>query len=143
VNQPAQLATVLQTLETVQTAFNNASGKRVSLADLIVLAGCTGVEQAVKNAGQTVIVPFQPGRADASQEQTDIDSFAVLEPRADGFRNYFNGKSNLSAEEWLIDRAQLLTLTAPEMTVLIAGLRVLNTNVQQANIKICTISGVL
>jgi catalase-peroxidase len=129
VNQPTQLATVLQTLETVQAEFNNASGKRVSLADLIVLAGCAGIEQAAKNAGHDVTVPFTPGRTDASQEQTDVDSFAVLEPRADGFRNYLKGKCNLSAEELLVDRAQLLTLTAPEMTVLIGGLRVLNTNV--------------
>jgi catalase-peroxidase len=128
VNQPAHLATVLQTLETVQAAFNNTSGKRVSLADLIVLGGCAGVEQAAKNAGHDVTVPFMPGRTDALQEQTDVDSFAVLEPRADGFRNYLKGKCNLSAEELLVDRAQLLTLTAPEMTVLVGGLRVLNTN---------------
>jgi catalase-peroxidase len=128
VNQPAHLATVLQTLETVQAEFNNTSGKRVSLADLIVLAGCAGVEQAARTAGHDVTVPFMPGRTDALPEQTDVDSFAVLEPRADGFRNYLKGKSSLSAEELLIDRAQLLTLTAPEMTVLIGGLRVLNIN---------------
>jgi catalase-peroxidase len=133
VNQPAQLATVLQTLEALQQEFNNAQsgGKRVSRADLIVLGGCAGVEQAAKNAGHTVTVPFQPGRADASQAQTDVEAFAPLEPKADGFRNYLKGDQPLSAEELLVDRSQLLTLSAPEMTVLVGGLRVLNTNVGQ------------
>jgi catalase-peroxidase len=130
VNQPAQLERVLKTLEGIQSAFNNAQtgGKRVSLADLIVLAGCAGVEQAAKNAGHHVTVPFTPGRMDASQEQTDVDSFDVLEPIADGFRNYLKGKYNLPAEVLLVDKAQLLTLTAPEMTVLIGGMRVLKAN---------------
>ncbi len=134
VNQPAQLAKVLKTLEGIQTAFNSSQsgGKKVSLADLIVLAGCAGVEQAAKNAGHKVTVPFTPGRMDASQEQTDAASFAVLEPIADGFRNYLKTKFSVSAEELLVDRAQLLTLTAPEMTVLIGGLRVLNTNFGQS-----------
>lgn len=128
VNNPAQLAKVLGTLEGIQTAFNNAQfdGKQVSLADLIVLAGCAAIEKAAENAGHTVKVPFTPGRADASQEQTDVESFAVLEPEADGFRNYVKTKYTVSAEEMLVDRAQLLTLTAPEMTVLVGGLRVLN-----------------
>jgi catalase-peroxidase len=131
VNQPAQLAKVLKTLEGIQGEFNKAQsgGKKVSLADLIVLAGCAGVEQAAKNAGHAVTVPFAPGRMDASQEQTDVDSFAVLEPLADGFRNFLKAKYPVSGEELLIDRAQLLTLTAPELTVLIGGMRVLNTNV--------------
>jgi len=130
VNQPAQLAKALKTLEAIQTAFNGAQsgGKKVSLADLIVLAGCAAVEQAAKNAGHTVTVPFTPGRMDASQEQTDAASFAVLEPIADGFRNYLKGKYTMPAEALLIDKAQLLTLTAPEMTVLIGGMRVLKTN---------------
>jgi len=130
VNQPAQLAKVLKTMEDIQSAFNKAqsSGKKVSLADLIVLAGCAGVEQAAKNAGQVVTVPFTPGRMDASQEQTDVDAFAVLEPVADGFRNYLKGKYSVSAEELLVDKAQLLTLTAPEMTALVGGMRVLKTN---------------
>jgi len=130
VNQPAQLATVLQRLQGIQADFNESTpgGKKVSLADLIVLAGCAGVEQAAKNAGISVKVPFSPGRMDASQEQTDVESFAVLEPIADGFRNYQKAKYAVPAEALLIDRAQLLTLTAPEMTVLIGGLRVLNTN---------------
>ena len=133
VNQPAMLAKVLKTLEGVQSAFNSAAsgGKKVSLADMIVLAGCAGIEQAAKNAGQSVSVPFTPGRMDASQEQTDVESFAVLEPVADGFRNYLKGKFSVSAEELLVDRAQLLTLTAPEMTVLVGGMRVLNTNFGQ------------
>jgi len=133
VNQPALLAKVLKTLEGIQSEFNRAqsSGKKVSLADLIILAGCAGVEQAAKNAGHEVTVPFTPGRMDASQEQTDVASFAVLEPIADGFRNYLKTKFSVSAEELLVDRAQLLTLTAPEMTVLIGGLRVLNTNFGQ------------
>ena len=129
VNQPAQLAKVLKTLEGIQTAFNSAQsgGKIVSLADLIVLAGCSGVEQAAKNAGQEVTVPFKPGRMDASQEQTDAASFAVLEPIADGFRNYLKGKYSVSAKVLLVDKSQLLTLTAPEMTVLMGGMRVLKT----------------
>ena len=130
VNQPAQLKMVLQTLEGIQKAFNSAQpgGKKVSLADLIVLGGCAGVEQAAKNAGHAVTVPFSPGRTDASQEQTDVASFAVLEPKADGFRNYLKTKYSVSAEELLVDRAQLLTLTAPEMTVLLGGMRVLKAN---------------
>jgi catalase-peroxidase len=133
-NQPAQLATVLGTLERIQHEFNRAQlgGKTVSLADLIVLAGCAGVEQAARNAGHAVTVPFTPGRADASQDQTDVASFAVLEPIVDGFRNYQTARYSVSAEELLVDRAQLLTLTAPEMTVLIGGLRVLDTNVGQS-----------
>ena len=127
VNTPSQLNKVLATLEKVRKAFNE-SGKKVSMADLIVLAGCAGVEKAAKNAGITVTVPFTPGRMDATQEQTDIESFAVLEPIADGFRNYKNNKYKISTAELLIDKAQLLTLTAPEMTVLIGGMRVLNTN---------------
>ena len=130
VNQPAQLTKVLQTLEGIQKEFNSAQsgGKKVSLADLIVLGGCAGVEQAAKNAGHDVTVPFTPGRTDASQEQTDVVSFAVLEPAADGFRNYLKAKYSVTAEELLVDRAQLLTLTAPEMTVLVGGMRVLNAN---------------
>jgi catalase-peroxidase len=134
VNNPAQLSKVLDTLENIQQAFNAAQtgGKQVSLADLIVLGGCAGIEQAAKNAGHAVTVPFTPGRADASQEQTDVASFAVLEPEADGFRNYAKAKYTLSAEEMLVDKAQLLTLTAPEMTVLVGGMRVLNTNFDQS-----------
>jgi catalase-peroxidase len=137
VNQPAQLAKVLKTLAGIQGQFNDAEaggqpgGKRVSLADLIVLGGCAGVEQAAKNAGYDVTVPFTPGRMDASQAQTDVESFAVLEPIADGFRNYVKGKQSVSAEELLVDRAQLLTLTAPEMTVLVGGLRVLGASAGQ------------
>ena len=133
VNQPAQLAKVLKTLGGIQSAFNSAQsgGKKVSLADLIVLAGCTGIEQAAKNAGHNATVPFTPGRMDASQEQTDVESFAVLEPIADAFRNYLKGKYSVSAEALLVDKAQLLTLTAPEMTVLVGGMRVLNTNFGQ------------
>lgn len=134
VNQPAQLAAVLQTLEAIQQTFNNSQsgGKKVSLADVIVLGGCAGVEQAAKNAGwYDVKVPFKPGRMDASQAQTDVASFAVLEPFADGFRNYLKGQYPVSAEELLLDRSQLLKLSAPEMTVLVGGLRVLNTNVGQ------------
>ena len=127
VNNPTQLATVLKTLESIQKEFN-IGGKQVSLADLIVLAGCAGVEKAAKNAGHDVKVPFTPGRADASQEQTDIESFAILEPAADGFRNYFKPKHTASAEELLVDKAQLLTLTAPELTILVGGMRVLTTN---------------
>jgi catalase-peroxidase len=130
VNQPAQLATVLKALEGVQAAFNGAQtgGKKVSLADLIVLGGGAAVEQAAKAAGHAVEVPFTPGRTDAAQEQTDVESFAVLEPTVDGFRNYQKHPSALSTEEHLVDRAQLLTLTAPEMTVLVGGLRVLGAN---------------
>ncbi|KVO57550.1 catalase/peroxidase HPI [Burkholderia ubonensis] len=133
-NQPAQLAKVLATLEGIRSAFNDAQtgGKQVSLADLIVLAGAAGVEQAAKNAGQTVTVPFAPGRTDASQEQTDVDAMAVLEPHADGFRNYLKGKYRVPAEALLVDKAQLLTLSAPEMTVLLGGLRVLGANVGQS-----------
>jgi len=132
-NQPEQLASVLATLEGIQGEVNSAQsgGKKISLADLIVLAGCAGVEQAAKNAGYSVTVPFTPGRTDASQEQTDVESFGVLEPIADGFRNYLKGRYSVPAEALLIDKAQLLTLTAPEMTVLIGGMRVLNANVGQ------------
>jgi len=126
-NNPAQLAKVLTKIEAIQKEFNNGH-KQVSLADLIVLGGCAGVEQAAKNAGYDVKVPFVPGRVDASQADTDVESFAVLEPNADGFRNYFKAKHNVSAEEMLVDKAQLLTLTAPEMTVLVGGMRVLDTN---------------
>ncbi|MGD9035740.1 MAG: hypothetical protein PVF10_04225, partial [Syntrophobacterales bacterium] len=134
VNQPAQLETVLQTLEGIQKEFNGAQsgGKRVSLADLIVLGGCAGVEQAAKNGGHDVTVPFTPGRMDALQEQTDVESFSVMEPEADGFRNYLKTKYTVSAEEMLVDKAQLLTLTAPEMTVLVGGMRVLNANFGQS-----------
>ncbi|MGE5155638.1 MAG: peroxidase family protein, partial [Bdellovibrio bacteriovorus] len=134
VNQPAQLAKVLQALEGVQTAFTAAQsgGKRVSLADLIVLGGCAAIEQAAKAAGQVVEVPFAPGRTDATQERTDVESFAALEPIADGFRNYQKAKYSATAEELLVDKAQLLTLTAPEMTVLVAGMRMLNANVGQS-----------
>jgi catalase-peroxidase len=140
VNQPAQLAKVLKTLEGIQSAFNSAANgaKRVSLADLIVLAGGIGIEQAAKNAGQIVSVPFTPGRMDASQEQTDVESFAVLEPVADGFRNYLKTKFSVPAEELLVDRAQLLTLTAPEMTVLVGGMRVLDTNFGQTQAGVFT-----
>lgn len=134
VNQPEQLARVLKALEDIQTEFNKAQtgDKKVSLADLIVLAGCAGVEQAAKNAGHTVKVPFTPGRMDALEEQTDVNSFNVLEPVADGFRNYQKNQSAVKPEELLVDKAQLLTLTAPEMTVLIGGLRVLNANFEQS-----------
>ncbi|MDS9878317.1 catalase/peroxidase HPI [Pseudomonas protegens] len=134
VNQPAQLAQVLRALEGVQSAFNSSQtgGKRVSLADLIVLGGCAAVELAAKNAGYSISVPFAPGRMDASQEQTDVESFAVLEPVADGFRNYLKPVSGVSAEALLVDRAQLLTLTAPQLTVLLGGLRVLGANVGQS-----------
>ncbi len=131
VNNPAQLAKVLSTLEGIKKEFS-VGDKNVSLADLIVLGGCAGIEQAAKNAGHTVTVPFTPGRADASQEQTDVESFEVLEPAADGFRNYLKNKHTVSAEEMLIDKSQLLTLTAPEMTVLVGGMRVLNTNFDQS-----------
>jgi catalase-peroxidase len=134
VNQPAQLAKVLKKLDGIRSEFNGkqSGGKKVSLADLIVLAGCAGVEQAANNAGHKVTVPFTPGRMDASQAQTDVESFAVLEPVADGFRNYAKGPVAVPAEELLVDKAQLLTLTAPEMTVLVGGLRVLNANVGQS-----------
>src|SRR6202022_4395871 len=134
VNQPAELAKVLQTLEAIQREFNASQpfGKKVSLADLIVLGGCAAIERAAKGAGHDVKVPFTPGRMDASQEDTDVDSFAPLEPTADGCRNYLRGTQRLSAEELLADRAQLLTLTAPEMTVLVGGLRVLGANAGQS-----------
>jgi len=133
VNQPKQLAKVLDKLEAIRKEFNSvqSGGKKVSLADLVVLAGCAGVEKAAKNAGVDVKVPFSPGRTDASQEQTDVEAFAVLEPVADGFRNYQKAKFSVSAEELLVDKAQLLTLTPPEMTVLVGGMRVLNTNFGQ------------
>jgi len=134
VNEPAQLQTVLHTLEGIQKAFNDnaPNGKKISLADLIVLGGCAAVEQAAKKAGHDVTVPFTPGRTDASPEQTDVASFAVLEPKADGFRNYQKTQYAVSAEELLVDRAQLLTLTAPEMTVLVGGMRVLNANFRKS-----------
>jgi catalase-peroxidase len=130
VNHPALLAKVLKTLEGIQSAFNSAQsgGKKVSMADLIVLAGCAGVEKAAKNAGHEVTVPFTPGRMDASQEQTDAHSFAPLEPLADGFRNYLGPRQFMRPEEALVDRAQLLKLTGPELTVLVGGLRVLGAN---------------
>jgi catalase-peroxidase len=140
INQPARLAKVLKVLEGIRSGFNSAAsgGKKVSLADLIVLAGCAGVGQAAKNAGHEVPVPFTPGRNDASQEQTDVTSFAVLEPKADGFRNYAGGRFAASTEELLVDKAQLLTLTAPEMTVLIGGMRVLDTNFGQTRYGVFT-----
>lgn len=140
VNNPVELATVLKTLENIQKEFNDTQtgGKMVSLADLIVLGGCAGIEQAAKNAGHDVTVPFTPGRADASEEQTDLESFAVLEPVADGFRNYLKTQCPVSAEDLLVDKAQLLTLTAPEMTVLVGGMRVLNTNFDQSQHGIFT-----
>jgi catalase-peroxidase len=139
-NNPTQLAKVISIFEDIQTKFNNAStnGKAVSIADLIVLGGCVGIEQAARNAGQNISVPFLPGRTDASQEQTDVESFAVLEPIADGFRNYLKGKYTSSAEEMLIDKAQLLSLTPPEMTVLVGGLRVLGANFDKSNLGIFT-----
>ena len=140
VNQPAELRKVLQALEEIQTEFNSSQsgGKRVSLADVVVLGGCAAVEQAAKNAGHDVQVPFAPGRTDASQEQTEVDSFAVLEPTADGFRNYLANGHRRSAEELLVDRAHMLTLTAPEMTVLVGGMRVLNANVGQSELGVFT-----
>jgi len=133
VNNPSQLATVLAKLESIQAAFNCANtSKQVSLADLIVLAGCAGIEKAAKNAGHTITVPFAPGRGDASQEQTDVESFAVLEPQADGFRNYVKTRYTVSQEEMLVDKAQLMSLTTTEMTVLVGGMRVLNTNFDQS-----------
>ena len=130
----------MATLEKIQQEFNASQfgSKKVSLADVIVLGGCAAVEQAAKKAGHDVRVPFTPGRTDASQEQTDVDSFAVLEPRADGFRNYMSGEHRLSGEELLVDRAQLLTLSAPEMTVLIGGLRVLGANFGQSDLGVFT-----
>ena len=140
VNQPDQLAGTLQVLEGIQQEFNDAAanGKAVSLADVIVLAGCAGIEQAAKNAGHAVEVPFTPGRADAAQEQTDIESFAVLEPTADGFRNYLKAKHTVTSEQLLVDQAQLLTLTAPEMTALVGGMRVLNANAGQTRHGVLT-----
>ena len=140
VNQPAQLSAVLSALTSIQSEFNNAhsGGKQVSLADLIVLGGCVGVEQAAKKAGYDVTVPFTPGRTDASQAQTDVDSFNVLEPTADSFRNYMKGKHSVSAEELMVDRAQLMTLSAPEMTALIGGMRVLGTNYGQTQYGVFT-----
>ncbi|MBW3529854.1 catalase/peroxidase HPI [Shewanella oncorhynchi] len=137
VNQPEQLAKVLKVLESIQSEFNQG-GKTISLADLIVLAGCVGIDQAARNAGVEVTIPFTPGRMDATQAQTDVESFAVLEPVADGFRNYHPTPFSVSAEELLVDRAQLLTLTAPEMTVLIGGLRVLDTNSDQSKTGVLT-----
>jgi catalase-peroxidase len=139
-NQPAQLATVLGVLEDIQTAFNGAQsgGKKVSLADLIVLGGCAAVEAAAKEAGHAVVVPFTPGRTDASEEQTDAHAFAVLEPKADGFRNYLGGVHRKPAEELLVDKAHLLTLSAPEMTVLLGGLRVLGATVGQSDLGVFT-----
>ncbi len=140
VNNPTQLSNTLEILEGIQNTFNTGQtdGKMVSMADLIVLGGSVGIEQAAKQAGHTIAVPFTPGRADASQEQTDVESFSYLEPAADGFRNYTSGKTNVTAEEMLIDKAQLLTLTAPEMTVLIGGMRVLNTNYDQSKHGVLT-----
>tara|TARA_B100000029_G_scaffold486807_1_gene541531 strand:- start:2119 stop:3000 length:882 start_codon:yes stop_codon:yes gene_type:complete len=139
-NNPSELASVLQALEKIQKQFNDkqSNGKAVSLADVIVLGGCAAVEKAVKNAGHDVQVPFSPGRTDASPEQTDVESFAVLEPTADGFRNYFGPGNNRSAEELLVDRSHMLTLTAPEMTVLVGGMRVLNANVGQSEFGVFT-----
>ena len=139
-NQPAELGNILQALEQIQNDFNasQSDGKMVALADLIVLGGCAAVEEAAKKAGHEVQVPFSPGRADASQEQTDVDSFSVLEPTADGFRNYFRDGHTRTAEELLVDRAQMLTLTAPEMTVLIGGMRVLNANTGQSELGVFT-----
>jgi catalase-peroxidase len=130
VNDPAELGKALQTLEEIQQDFNSSksNGTKVSIADLIVLGGCAAVEQAAKNAGHDVTVPFAPGRTDAFQEQTDVDSFAALEPSADGFRNYLGAGAELPAEQLLLDRANLLTLTAPQMTVLVGGMRALNAN---------------
>lgn len=140
VNNPKQLTKVLEKLEAIQKDFNKAQtgGKEVSIADIIVLAGCAGIEKAAKNAGHDIEVPFTPGRADASQAQTDIESFDALEPAADGFRNYFNATHRATAEEMLVDRAQLLTLTGPEMTVLVGGMRVLNTNFDNSKHGVCT-----
>jgi catalase-peroxidase len=136
-NDPAVLANVLRTLEEIQQGFNSG-GKKVSLADLIVLGGCAAVEKAAKDAGHAVEVPFAPGRTDATQEQTDVDAFAVLEPIADGFRNYLKTQYSVTAEELLVDKAQLLTLTAPEMTVLVGGMRALNANTGQSQHGVLT-----
>jgi len=135
VNNPEQLANVLETLSGIRDEFNAAqnNGKAISIAGLIILGGCAGIEQAAKNAGYDVTVPFSPGRGDALQEQTDVESFAALEPIADGFRNYLKANHTSSAEELLVDKAQLMTLTAPEMTVLLGGMRVLDTNFDQSN----------
>ena len=140
VNNPTELAKVLSPLEEIQKEFNSsqAGGKQVSLADLIVLGGCTAIERAAKSAGYDIEVPFTPGRTDASQEQTDVKSFAVLEPTADGFRNYLGKGHRLPAEYLLLDRANLLTLSAPEMTVLVGGLRVLGANCQQSPLGVLT-----
>ncbi|HAC15173.1 MAG TPA: catalase-peroxidase, partial [Bacteroidetes bacterium] len=139
-NSPTQLSKVLSILEGIQNEFNQAQtdGKAISIADIIVLAGCAGVEKAARNAGYDVLVPFTPGRTDATQEQTDVDSFAVLEPLADGFRNYMKKKYRISSEEMLVDKAQLLTLTAPEMTVLVGGMRALNANVDKSKMGVFT-----
>jgi catalase-peroxidase len=139
-NEPAELAKVLKGLEAIQRAFSDshAGSKKISLADLIVLAGCAAVEAAAKKAGHDIKVPFAPGRTDASQEQTDVESFAPLEPTADGFRNYLRTGVKTPAEELLLDRAQLMTLTAPEMTVLVGGMRALNANVGQSRHGVLT-----
>jgi catalase-peroxidase len=140
VNEPAALATALQTLEQIQQDFNGSqsAGTKVSLADLVVLGGCAAVEQAAKSAGHDITVPFTPGRTDASQEQTDVESFAVLEPKADGFRNYLGPEQVLSPETLLLERAYMLRLTAPEMTVLIGGMRALDTNAGQSKLGVFT-----
>jgi catalase-peroxidase len=140
VNNPAELAKVLQTLEQIQTQFNSSQtgGKRISLADLIVLGGCAAVEQAAKNGGHDIMVPFTPGRTDASQEQTDVESFSVLEPTADGFRNYLHAGEELSPETLLVERAFMLNLTAPEMTVLVGGMRALKANFGQSQDGVLT-----
>jgi catalase-peroxidase len=142
INNPDELGIVLRTLEGIQQAFNSSQsgGKRISLADLIVLGGSAGVEQAAKSAGQDVVVPFIPGRADASQEQTDVESFAALEPTVDGFRNYLGKGHGLAAEYLLLEKANLLTLSAPEMTVLVGGLRVLGANFHQSPLGVFTSS---
>jgi catalase-peroxidase len=140
VNKPEQLRSVIARLELIKNTFNSSQtdGKEVSLADLIVLGGCVGIEKAAQNAGQKISVPFTPGRTDATQDQTDVDSFAILEPNADGFRNYLKATYTVSAEEMLIDKAQLMCLTAPELTVLIGGMRVLNTNFDESNYGVFT-----
>ena len=138
VNQPSQLSHVLEVLEAIQSDFNGSGGKKISLADLIVLAGCAGIEKASKDAGHDVTVPFTPGRTDATDEQTDVESFAPLEPFADGFRNYLKGKSAVPAEAMLVDKAQLLTLTPKELTVLIGGMRVLGTNADGSDYGVFT-----
>ncbi|HNP53252.1 MAG TPA: catalase-peroxidase, partial [Ferruginibacter sp.] len=137
VNNPTQLASVIEKLEAIQQAFNSGA-RKISLADLIVLAGGTAIEQAAKAAGHAIAVPFTPGRTDATQEQTDVESFAVMEPQADGFRNYEKADSKVTAERWLLDKAQLLTLTAPEMTVLVGGMRALNANYNHSNLGVFT-----